>query len=86
MPPPGNSSAWVAHPNDRSLPFWRHSAFGQAEDLFVWPAWTTEPASPRPTRAKTLSLVNGSRFQPPQRSRRRSPAMRAMRSSSAGQT
>jgi len=28
----------VAHPNDRSLPFWRHSAFGQAEDLFVWPA------------------------------------------------
>ena len=33
-----------------------------------------------------LSLVNGSRFQPAQRSRRRRPASSAIRSSSAGQT
>jgi hypothetical protein len=33
-----------------------------------------------------LSLVNGSRCQPPQRSRSDSPANRAMRSSSAGHT
>ena len=28
----------IVHPNERSLPFWRHSAFSQAADLFVWPA------------------------------------------------
>ncbi len=33
-----------------------------------------------------LSLVNGSRFQPLQRSRSLMPAMRAIRSSSAGHT
>jgi len=28
----------MVHPNERSLPFWRHSAFSRAADLFVWPA------------------------------------------------
>jgi GNAT superfamily N-acetyltransferase len=28
----------MVHPNERSLPFWRHSAFSEAADLFVWPA------------------------------------------------
>jgi GNAT superfamily N-acetyltransferase len=26
----------ITHPSERSLPFWRRSAFGEAQDLFVW--------------------------------------------------
>ena len=49
------------------------------------PAGVTPLSERRPTRAGRCSAVNGSPLQPPQRSFSRSPAIRAIRSSSLGQ-